>query len=200
MVSTDGKRLSYITNQTSINDIENCSIIIPVKILNEILKLSTGNGNIQLSISDKKIIVKIDNFYFISSLLEGDFPPYQRVIPSDQTKFFVVNKKELYDSLDRISTIGEKESNKILFNISENSLKIYTENIIHGFGEEFIFIEYSDEKLEMALNSRFIIEMLSVITTEKIVFEFKDFQAPVTIKEFGHDNYIYVLLPMSLKG
>ncbi|HOV12882.1 MAG TPA: DNA polymerase III subunit beta [Spirochaetota bacterium] len=200
MVSTDGKRLSLINKAKIINNIENCNIIIPPKILNEIVKICTGNGDIQLAINNKNIIIRIDNFYFISNLLEGEFPPYQRVIPTDQSNFFNVSRKELFDCIDRISTIGDKESHKVIFTISENSLMIHTENITLGSGEEFIFIEYSGPKIEMALNSQFINEMLSIITTDKVVFEFKDSQAPVTVKEFGHNDYIYVMLPMSLQG
>ncbi len=198
MVSTDGKRLSLISKEKTIDDIENCNIIIPPKILNEINKLCTGNEDIQIALSNKNIIIKIYNFYFISNLLEGAFPPYEKVIPTDQEQSFIVNRKELYDSIDRISIIGDKESHKVIFTIAENSLKIHTENITLGSGEEFIFINYEGPDIEIALNSQFINEVLGALSGDKIIFEFKNSQSPVTVKDFNDNDFVYVMMPMTI--
>jgi len=197
MVSTDGKRLAYIKKEIE-SETSNYTIIVPPKILNEVLKLSTGNGDINIGLNNKNIYIKINNFCFISNLLEGNFPPYEKVIPKDQPKQFIVNKKDFFNSIDRISLIGDKESHKIILSLSNGFLNIFSENIAFGHGEEIIPIEYNDENFEIALNYIFITDVLPVLNSEKIIVQFKDSQNTITIKELGNDDYTYIMMPMSL--
>ena len=198
MISTDGKRLAFISKEVSSLNIDNYSIIVPIKILTEILKLCSDNGDIQIAFSNKNISMKIDNFNFISNLLEGNFPPYEKVIPKDQTGYLLVDKKVFYSSLDRISLMGDKESHKIILSISKNQMKIFTENIAFGSGEEIIPVEYDGEKLNIALNYSFVTEVLNVISKEKVIIEFKDPQSTITIREKDDNDYIYIMMPMSI--
>ncbi len=197
MVSTDGKRLSFTECDFDIKKSFENGIIVPPKILQEIIRLSKNNGDLLLGISDKNIHIKIDNFYFVSNLLDGDFPPYKKVIPMDQLYSFKVNTSLLNKSLNRISLIGDKESHRIIFELNNNLLKIYTEDISHGSGKEVIDVEYNGDQFEVALNYSFIIDALSVISTEKTIFEFKDANNTITMKEDDNDKFIYIMMPMS---
>lgn len=197
MVATDGKRLSLVKKDIQIGtSIEN-GIIIPPKILTETLKLCTGNGDVQIGFSDKNIFVKIDNFSFISNLLEGNFPPYEKVIPNDQTISFSVNKKIFYDALDRISQISDKESHKITLLVNDSEMKIYTEDITIGSGEEIIPVNYSGDSFNIFLNYTFITDVLNVIKNDNVIFELKNSESIVTVKEENNNDYIYIMMPMS---
>ncbi len=198
MVSTDGKRLSFIKKTENIN-IKNFEkgIIIPYKILWETLKLCSGNGDVLISLNNKNIYFKIDNFLFLSNLLEGTFPPYEKVIPMFQPVSLKINRAELYESLDRISQICDKESHKITFILSNGLLKIFTEDITIGFGEESIPLDYKGEELKIFLNYVFILDVLNVLKKENIIFEFKDAQSTVTVKEEENDEFVYIMMPMS---
>ncbi len=197
MVSTDGKRLSFIEKEFDIkNSLEN-GIIVPPKILQEVLKLSKNNGDVKIGFSEKNIHIKIDNYYFISNLLDGDFPPYKKVIPTDQTGTFKIKTSLMQKVLNRIALMGDKESHKILFSLSGNYIKISTEDISHGSGKEVIEVEYSGDDFEVALNYTFILDVLSVIKTEYTIFEFKDSNSTITVKEQDNNDYIYIMMPMS---
>jgi DNA polymerase III subunit beta len=197
MVSTDGKRLAFVKKDIDTLT-DNYNIIVPPKILNEVMKLCTGNGDLNIALNNKNIFIKINNFCFISNLLEGNFPPYEKVIPKDQPKNFIVNRKDFFNSIDRISLIGDKESHKIILSLADGNLRIFTENIAFGSGEEIIPIEYSGEEFEIALNYIFITDVLNVLTQDKIIVEFKDSQNTITIREHGNDDYIYIMMPMSI--
>lgn len=198
MVSTDGKRLSMIKNDVDTKKIkfEN-GVIIPPKILIETLKLCSGNGDVQISIDNKEIYIKINNFTFISNLLEGNFPPYEKVIPFDQTIIIPVNRKLLYESLDRISQISDKESHKITMSLNNDKMILYTEDITIGSGEEVIPIEFNKDEFKISLNSIFITDVLNVIKNDNVILEFKDANTTVTIKEEKNDNFIYIMMPMT---
>lgn len=197
MVATDGKRLSLIKKDINIpNNLEK-GIIIPPKILNEALKLCSGNGDVQLFLSDKNIFIKIDNFSFISNLLEGNFPPYEKVIPYNQNIKVKIDRMELYQTLDRISQISDKESHKINLLITEKNLTITSEDISIGSGEEIIPVESNCKDFNIYLNYLFISEALNVIKKDKVIFEFKDPKNTVVIREEDNEDFIYIMMPMT---
>lgn len=189
IVSTDGKRLSYI--ETSV-DIPNVSAIIPIKILNEIIKIS--GETLQLSINGKEIIIKIDDYIFVSNLLDGNFPPYEKVIPDNQPNSIKVNRKDFLSSIGRIALMCD-DSNKIRLKISNNNLSLYSENISIGSGEEVIDIEYDGNPIEIGFSYLYLQDVFNVLNTEHIVIEFKDSQSVISIRE---KEYLHVMMPMSI--
>jgi len=94
--------------------------------------------------------------------------------------------------------MGDKDTNKIILFLSNNTMKIYTENMSIGTGEEYIDIEYTNEDVKIALNYNYIIDVLSVLKSETIIFKFKNSQSTITIVEENNNNYIYIMMPMSL--
>ena len=198
MVSTDGKRLSFIKRDMILDNFENCSIIVPPKILNEVLKLCNNNGDVQIALNNKNISIKIDNFLFISNLLEGNFPPYQKVIPTEYLGTITINKKNLLESLDRISTMGDKETNKVIVSFFHNEIQIFAENITYGSGKEIVEVDYSGNTIEVALNLLYLIEFLNATSSENINVFFKDSHSTITLKQEDDNDYVYIMMPMTI--
>ena len=198
MVSTDGKRLSKIEKEIENKSNLDISIIVPPKILLEISKLCNDNGEAFLSITKDNIFIKIDNFLFISNLLEANFPPYEQVIPKNQTGTITLDKKSFKESIERISLMGDKETHKIILLLTENEMKIYSESLSLGSGEETISVEYTGEETKMAINFIYLIDVLSVLSNENIIIDFKNSQSTITVREKDNNDYIYIMMPMSL--
>lgn len=199
MVSSDGRRLAFIKKEINIQDVNNFNIIVPPKILNEILKVCNNNGDLIIGVNDKNISIKVNNFTFISNLLEANFPPYKNVIPSNYVDFFVVDKKNFHDALDRISEIGDKDTNKIIISLTNNKeMNIYNENIIYGSGKEIIPVDVKGNLLQIALNLDYIIEVLNVLYNENVIIYYKDSLNTILIKEKDNNDYIYIAMPLTL--
>ena len=113
MVATDGRRLSYIKKTLDMPIKEFSGVIIPPKVLLLIKKLSSGEGNLSLAVSDKNIFFQFDNQKISSNLIEGQFPNYQRVIPDTQEYEILVDKDELSKALMRVSLLVENKSRRI---------------------------------------------------------------------------------------
>jgi DNA polymerase III subunit beta len=110
---------------------------------------------------------------------------------------FSINRMGLFDALDRISQISNKETHKILLILKDNNLKICTEDIVIGSGEENMAIEYSNEEVKFSLNYLFIQDVLSVIKSGNVIFELNNDRSIITVKEENNQDFIYIMMPIN---
>jgi len=151
-----------------------------------------------MGLTQKNVFIKIDNFFFISNLLDGNFPPYQKVIPTEFVGNFKIDRKTFLESLDRISLMGDKDSNKVILSIFDNELKIYTENITFGSGKEILSVDYIGNKFEIALNIMYLIDVLNVLSEDDVLIYFKDSQSTISVRQDKDNDYIYIMMPMTI--
>ena len=136
MVATDGRRLSYISKkaENSIPDFK--PIIIPPKALSLVKKLSSGEGNISIAINEKNIFFQFNNQKITSSLIDGTFPNYQKVIPDKQKYKITVGREDLVEALKMVSQLAEQKSGRICVNLKNKSFFLSSEETERGFAEE----------------------------------------------------------------
>jgi DNA polymerase-3 subunit beta len=199
MVTTDGKRLAKIEKEIEIKETFS-KVVVPPKILQEALKLCSGDDKTELKVglNEKEVFINIDNCFFISNLLDSGFPSYQSVIPANSAKSFKVNRKDFKDAIDRVSVMGEKDTHKVIISLSGNTMKIYSENMTYGDGEETIDIEYDSDDIKIAFNFSYITDVISVIKNDNLIFKFNNASSTIVILEEDNPDYIYIMMPMSV--
>ncbi len=208
MVATDGRRLSCI-NKEIYSDIPDFQpAIIPIKILSCILKHSSDEGTIQISVIEKSIFVKFNNFEFSSSLVEGQFPNYQKVIPTNLNTSIVVFKKDLDEAIKRTTIMVDKKVSRILFKISSGVLKIISPESDIGTADEEIPCKYDGKDISIALNYNYVIDPLKVIDTDDIAFDFNMsseqsddeivISKAIIMRSEPSKDYIHVIMPMNI--
>ncbi len=198
MVATDGRRLSLISKKLTDGNIDIKGVIIPVKVLNLAKKLSSGEGNLQIAITDKSIFFVIGERNISSGLIEGQFPNYQRVIPTDHRYKVIINRETLNDALKRVSVFAEQKSRKILFSFSKNVLSITSEDVEIGEAKEEIECEYDGDDITLAINYLYILEPLREIETEDVSLEFTEENKAITLKPVPEDDYLNIVMPMQV--
>ena len=123
MVATDGRRLSTVKKDYEFNSESFKGIIIPVKILNLIEKLASGEGEFSIAVSDQSFFVRFDNNKIYSNLIEGQFPNYQRVIPESQDHIAIIRRNDFLAALKRVSILAEQKSKRVFINFTEGSME-----------------------------------------------------------------------------
>jgi DNA polymerase-3 subunit beta len=198
MVATDGRRMAYAekATDTAIDDFE--GIIVPDKILNLVLKHSSDEGNILISIKDNMIFVSFGSFHFYSKLIEGQFPNYRRVIPENLLYKFIVNRKEVLDAFRRVSLLIEKKNKRLFFKLSKNSLSIVTDDTDTGMAEEYVECEYDGEDVIIAFNYEYIEDPFKIMLEDNVCFYFSDVNKAVTVKPVPESYFFHVLMPMQI--
>lgn len=199
MVSTDGRRLSYIGKPIAQEIADFPSSIVPVKILSCILKNAPSEGTIQLAVVDRMIFAKFGSYEFSSLLIEGQFPNYQRVIPEKQSYSFQVLKSDLDQALKRIALMVDKKVCRILFKISSGVLTLLSPESEIGTADEEIPCCYDGDDVTIALNYHYIEDPLKVINSEYIVFEFTEAVKAITMRPESATEYFHIVMPMNLE-
>lgn len=205
MVATDGRRLSCV-NKPAYEIQDFSPAIIPVKILSCILKHAPEEGNIQIAVIDKSIFVKFANHEFYSSLIDGQFPNYQKVIPEGLSQSFMVNKADLDAALKRTTIMVDKKVSRIIFKISSGVLKLISPESNDGSADEEIPCRYDGKDISMALNYTYVTDPLKVIESENVVFDFNvnedasgeaSITKAVIMRSEPAGDYIHVIMPMN---
>ena len=198
MVATDARRFAFIKKEVALDGVEDCSVVVPTKVLNEILKLSNGDGDIQIALNSQNLCVKIDSYLFISNLLEGSFPAYEKIIPTEFVGSVVLDRKLFLEIIDRVSVMGDKTVSKVVLSFMQDRLAVFTENQAIGSGQEEMDIEYSGPDMDIGMRIKHLMDVLNVTTTPNIVMYFKDPGRPITIKQENDLDFIYIMAPITV--
>lgn len=197
MVATDSRRLSMISKQTENSIHEFNPVIVPPKILQLIRKLSSGEGNISLAISENNIFIKMGNQQIFSNLIDGHFPDYRRVIPKEQEYELHINRLEFIEALRRVSLLVENRSRRIYLKMTEGSLTIFSEESDMGEAKEELVCQYEGPELEIGLNYLYLMEPLKAIDSEDVTLKFSDPGKAFTLYSKPEENYLHIIMPMT---
>ena len=199
MVATDGRRLSLIGREVEANVEAFDGVIVPPKILQLIKKLSSGEGNLSLAVSDKNIYVKFDNQRISSTLIEGQFPNYRRVIPESQSQELTVDRLELIEALKRVSLLVEQKSRRVRLELAEGVLTLKSEESEIGVAQEKISCTYQGPAVSIALNYLYLSEPLRVMEDEKVSIRFTDPSKAISLYPVPEKDFFHIIMPMQVE-
>ena len=199
-VASDSKRLSMITKKLdSENDVSG-SFILPLKTANELLRLLGSAGKCRFSFNDRQCFFKIDNTEIMSRVIDGVFPDYKNVIPSDHSMDIVIETRKLINSVRRIMIFTKEPTNKIICKFNANLLLIEASTPDLGEAEEELDIENnSSDSMMIGVNSQFLLDSLKEIDAFSIRCGLSGQMSPITLFPDDDSSYISVIMPIQIK-
>lgn len=199
MVATDGHRLSIMERDAGSKCGIKNGIIVPRKGVAEIKKLLDGaGGQIDMWCDSKHLIVYRDNVTTVARLIEGQFPPYEQVVPKQLKRVVSVSREGLLGALRRVSVLSSERSSGARFSVSSKNLDITTSNPDVGEAHDEVEAEYRGEAFEVGFNTRYFIDALSCIDDEKAVLEMGDETSPCVLRSETDKGFTHVIMPMRL--
>ena len=197
-VALDGFRMA-IQKLVKETGIEN-KVIIPSRSLNELVKIIDDDIDVALNISRNNIVFKFDETVFYSTLLSGEFFSYSALLRDENKISTTVSKREFQLAVERASLLArEDRANLIKLNVNENYINIKSNSEIGDVFEKVRTSEH-DENLDIAFNSRYVLDGVKILESEDIVLNFTDSVNPLIITEAEDETYIYLVLPVRLAG
>lgn len=199
LVATDGHRLALSENKQSVSINNEKQLIIPRKGVLELSRLlSNSDDNARVFLSQNHIRVEADNLVFTSKLIDGKFPDYNRVIPIDGNKILTVEREALKQCLHRISILSNEKYRGILLNLDGETLTIQANNPDQEEAQEEMTVEYGEEKINIGFNVTYLLDVLTVLDSNKVKIRLKDANSSCIITSTDTDRFQYVVMPMRL--
>ncbi|MCR4324703.1 MAG: DNA polymerase III subunit beta [Candidatus Curtissbacteria bacterium] len=211
-VATDGYRLSFQSVPYEGDIPSSLKIVVPSKSLIEAAKIVSelsseiGENKIELLIADglNQVNFKIGNVEFTSRLIEGEFPNWQKIIPSTFASKARVSKEDFIKVI-RIASIFARDSGNIirlqlLANGAKGAvLKVFANNVQVGSNEAEAEVELTGKGGEIAFNFKYLLEMLSSIESSDVEFEMIESLNPGRLTVPEDKSYFHIVMPVRLQ-
>jgi len=198
-VSTDGHRLALCDVSVQMENIEHQKMILPRKAVLEFGRMLIDSDDpIVLSLSTNHIRFQYGNTVFTSKLIDGNFPDYERVIPSPGGSVMEVSTELLKQALQRAAILSNEKYRGIRFSFSENTLMLTANNPEHDEAEEILEVLYEGEEMSVGFNVGYVLDVLNAIDTEEVQFILSDPGSSSVVTNKDRDDCLYVIMPMRL--
>ena len=203
IAATDGYRLSVVRVKGEVIGITK-PVVFPIKTLHEVIRIAAEEKakTIEARVIEEtnQAVFTFENVTVVSRLIGTDFPPYQKIIPDTFKTRIVVDKEELLNSV-KIASIFARESANIVKIKSEKTTIVVSANAPSvGENTQSLDVEIEGEGTEIAFNYRFLLDMLSVINTERVVLETTGTLDPGVFKPEGEEGFLHVIMPVRVRG
>jgi len=202
MVATDGHRLARVTiDNPKLKGVSE-DVIIPPKILNLIPKfIESGQKEIGVIFGENNIIFNLGKTVLISRLIEGPYPNFEQVIPSENDKRATVSREQLSRAVRRVSILSNALTHQVKFDLKKSSLTLSTSNAdVGGEGRESVECDFQGEAIELGYNAAYISDILSKIDSEEVIFEFSSAVAAglVYSTDQPKEDFLCLIMPLRL--
>lgn len=199
MVATDTHRLTR-KRMTLENSIEGVNpVIIPNRALQELSRLlKDEDSNFNIILSSGLVGFVTDEFTLTTRPIEGKFPDYEKVIPSDFKSAVSLQRQDLLATLERAALLVSTRDGTSIVNldIKDSSMVLSSQAANLGSLREELVVESSGEQLEIYFNARYLIDALRVIDSDRVTVDFSGALSPCVIKPLPEEDYLYMLLPI----
>jgi DNA polymerase-3 subunit beta len=161
--------------------------------------------DVKLQFDDKNAFFTLTNFKLICRLVEGNYPSYNSVIPTNNPNKLVIDRLEFYNTVKRVSVFANQASNLIRFQIDDNQLVVSAQDVDFSISAvERIKCQYEGDEIEIGFKSTFLQEILSNLSSAEVRVELSDptragLLLPVE-KEFDEEDILMLLMPMMINA
>lgn len=206
-VSTDSYRLSeYKIPADSIGSDVSC--IIPAKVLEE-LKSILGSQKpednnlpkVHIALSNQQIEISVGQTKLLSRLIDGKFPDYKQIIPSETKTKVAINTKNLATIVKRMHYFAKETNNNLTFTIrkSDNTIHITTPHTQAGRDEATLDTELTGEENKIALSSSYLLDFLAHVDNDVVEMHLTDSMHPAVFHEPGNDHLLHLIMPLRIQ-
>jgi DNA polymerase-3 subunit beta len=196
-VATDGHRLARVDAPLPDGAAGMPGVIVPRKTVNELRKLlEDDDAQIAVSVSETKLRFATPEITLTSKVIDGTFPDYSRVIPSGNSRRLEVDANDFAKAVDRVATVSSERSRAVKLLMEDDRLVLSVNAPDAGAADEELAVAYSDERLEIGFNAKYLLEIASQVDRENAVFLFNSSGDPTLMREGNDTSAIYVVMPM----
>ncbi len=205
-VATDGFRLSLQQVEYPGKSTEETKIIVPAKLIEEVTKVLGANTEVDVAVLDKEkqLIFTDGSTTLTGRLLEGDYPPYERIIPKKHVYKAIIDKDELVRAIKASAVFARESASIVRFKITEVGIDVFAES--QQYGSEHINVEAKTEGLsegdstEVAFNYKYVLDFLSSVEKAGVTLETEGPTSPGVFRSAKDGSYLHLIMPVKIQA
>ncbi len=199
VVATDGHRLALSEKAVDLSPDMDIQVIVPRKAVLELGRLLEDEERpVKIELSSNHIRFRLDSTVFLSKLIDGRFPDYQRVIPAESKNELVIDRETLRQALARASILSNEKYRGIRFHLQPDVLQLQAHNPEKEEAEEELTVDYSGSNIDIGFNVGYLLDVLGVLETDQVVIGLNDANSSALITGEDEEGDRYVVMPMKL--
>ena len=199
-VATDGHRLTLCQIEAQFGTFNVAGqIIVPRKGVLELQRLlADAQGEVSMSMGTRHLRVESGSDEFVSKLIDGKFPDYQRVIPTDAGNLLTVERSRFREALQRAAILSNEKYRGIRLVMERDLLILQAHNSEQEEAEEQLAVEYEGEELSIGFNVQYLLDVTNVMKGEQLVLALRDSNSSALLTDPEDPTAKYVIMPMRL--
>jgi len=200
LVATDGHRLAY-TSATLDVEVPKQEVILPRKTVLELQRLLSDAGGdnepqIQMQFASNQAKFSFEGMEFVTKLVEGKFPDYNRVIPRNHNNHVTLGRTVLLASLQRSAIMTSDKFKGVRLNIEPGMLRVTANNAEQEEASDELDIDYGGEPIEIGFNVSYLIDALGNMDQDMVTLSLADSNSSALVTIPSNDSFKYVVMPM----
>jgi len=221
VVATDGRRLALVEHDLEFPKANEAEAILPTKAVMELMHLLGDKGEVIVTLTENQMAFEMQveaqeaapqgkkgekettkkgtegsNVLLVSKLIEGTYPNYRQVIPTESKERVSLEREALLTALRRASLLCTEKSNSVKLQFSKNNLSIIAKSPDVGEAKESMAINYKGKEVAVAFNPDYLMDPLKNLDNDEVFIELTDELSPGVIKV--NAPFLYVLMPMRM--
>jgi DNA polymerase-3 subunit beta len=199
MVATNGHRQARLTVPLEGIGAPEADLIVPPKALQQVERLFPKGGQVTVSRSQNHLAFRNEERSVYSRLIEGPYPNYQQVIPSDNDRRAIANRDNLAAAIRRMAVVASDQTHRVRMSFSPGSLAFRVQTPDLGEAEEEMAVDYDGDPLEIGFNANYLLEVLRYMPEEDVLIEMKAPERAATFLPASRDiDYLCLVMPLRL--
>ncbi len=201
MVATDGHRLAMVDRALpgSIEGLKS-GVIIPRKGLAELKRLLDEDdaAEVELAFEGNNGMARKGDVTLVMRLIEGEFPNYQQVVPSEPGIQLILDSDRLAKALRRVVLLSSERSRAVKLEITEGEAVVTSSNPDLGDARDEIDIDYAGEKVSIGFNARYVLDALASLHTKEVRLGLQGDLSPAVLVPTNDEDALAVVMPMRI--
>ena len=199
VVATDGHRLAYASRKVEAEGLSKQEVILPRKTILELARLLADSDDpVEIELSGNQAKFSFGSVVLVSKLVDGKFPDYTRVIPTNHPKRVMAGRAALQSALQRAAILTSDKFRGVRWVLGDGSLKISCSNTEQEEAQEEIDVEYKGDALDIGFNVGYLLDVLNHLTTDQVEIALGDAASSALITIPEKTDFKYVVMPMRI--
>lgn len=202
IVATDGYRLSLQKNAfTMIKGLEK-ALVVPARLIKELLLIKEEDEEIKIFVSEKnnQILFSMGETDLVGRIIDQNYPEYQKIIPGEHSTKTEIKKTELLNAIKICSVFARETANIVKLSLEKEKVIVSANS--PSVGEDAVEVEgkTAGEENEIAFNAKYLLDFLSSVDKEDLIFEMTGPLNPGVFKIKGDDSFLHLIMPIRVEG